>query len=92
MTIDFDKLFRLVEEAGYQGVYYRPGFHVVNMFVKVKAKREELELKSESLANLTGQALKAALSLRAGFQQTSAPVDFLEDDEEATNLVNNLED
>jgi hypothetical protein len=39
-SIDFDKLFRLVEEAGYQGVYYKPGFDVVNMFVKVKTKRE----------------------------------------------------
>jgi hypothetical protein len=32
---DFDKLFDLVLEAGFKGVYYKPGFHVVNLFVPV---------------------------------------------------------
>jgi len=39
-NIDFDELFDSVQEAGYDGVYYRPhGRHVVNLFVPVTAKR-----------------------------------------------------
>lgn len=34
---DFDKLFDLVKQNGYHGVYYKPGFPVVSMFVPVKA-------------------------------------------------------
>lgn len=30
--IDFDMLFKLVRAKGYDGVYYKPGFHVVNLF------------------------------------------------------------
>lgn len=47
-TYDFDKLFSLVEDAGFKGVYYKPGFHVVNLFVPVlghAATEEEIRRK-----------------------------------------------
>jgi hypothetical protein len=33
--LDFDRLLNSVQEAGYDGVYYKPEFHVVNMFIAV---------------------------------------------------------
>lgn len=34
-VLNFDYLLDFVEESGFQGIYYNPGFHVVNLFVPV---------------------------------------------------------
>jgi len=48
---DFDKMFGLIEEAGYDGVYYKPGFHVVNLFVPVEGRAAtEEEVRGKKIA------------------------------------------
>lgn len=39
--LDFDLLFKLVLAAGFDGVYYRPGFHVVSLLVPTKLWKVE---------------------------------------------------
>jgi hypothetical protein len=58
-SIDFDALFDLVIAAGYDGVYYRPGFHVVNLFVPVKARRASAVQLAASV--MEGKAIGSAM-------------------------------
>lgn len=40
-TYDFDAMFKELQAQGFEGVYYNPGFHVVNMFTPVTGTRTQ---------------------------------------------------